>query len=237
MDIALLTARLLLALVFVVAGVAKLADRAGSRQAAVDFGVPVSLATPLGVLLPLAELAVAAALIPTITAWWGALGALALLLLFVAGIGINLARGRQPDCHCFGQLHSAPASWSTLARNVVLAAVAGFVLWRGREGVGASAFGWLANLTTVQLVGIIVGIAVLVLLVTQWWFLIHLLRQNGRLMVRLEALEGRLASSGATPSQNGSQQVAGLPVGSPAPTFELPDLNGEKLTLDSLRAS
>ena len=48
MDAALLIARLLLALVFVVAGVAKLADRAGSRQAAVDFGVPVSLATPLG---------------------------------------------------------------------------------------------------------------------------------------------------------------------------------------------
>lgn len=237
MDAALLIARLLLALVFVVAGVAKLADRAGSRQAAVDFGVPVSLATPLGILLPLAELAVAAALIPTITAWWGALGAFALLLVFAAGIGINLARGRQPDCHCFGQLHSAPASWSTLARNVVLAAVAGFVLWQGREGVGPSAFGWLGNLTTAQLVGVIVGIAVLVLLATQWWFLIHLLRQNGRLMVRLEALEGRLASSGAAPSQNGSQQVAGLPVGSPAPAFELPGLNGEKLTLDSLRAS
>src|SRR5919202_6859076 len=152
MDIALLTARLLLALVFVVAGVAKLADRAGSRQAAVDFGVPVSLATPLGVLLPLAELAVAAALIPTVTAWWGALGAFALLLVFAAGIGINLARGRQPDCHCFGQLHSAPASRATLARNGVFAAVAGFILWGGRGGAGTSLFGWSGSLTTVQLV-------------------------------------------------------------------------------------
>ena len=62
-------------MVFVAAGAAKLADRAGSRQAVAAFGVP-SLATPLATLLPLAELAVAAALIPAASAWWGALGAL-----------------------------------------------------------------------------------------------------------------------------------------------------------------
>src|SRR5215210_7850679 len=130
MDTTLFIARLLLALVFLVAGVAKLADRTGSRQAVVDFGLPKFLAAPLGVLLPLAELAVAVALIPASTAWWGALGALALLLLFVAGIGVNLARGRKPDCHCFGQLHSAPAGWSTLLRNGALAAVAALILWQ-----------------------------------------------------------------------------------------------------------
>src|SRR5215211_273305 len=134
MAITLLVARLLLALVFLVAGVAKLADRTGSRQGLIDFGVPARLASPLGILLPLAELAVAAALIPTSTAWWGAIGALALLLLFVAGISINLARGRKPECRCFGQLHSAPAGWKTLSRNGALAAVAGFVVWEGRDG-------------------------------------------------------------------------------------------------------
>ncbi len=77
---------MLLALVFLVAGVSKLADRAGSRQAIVDFGLPSPLATPLGILLPLAELTVAAALIPTPTAWWGAAAALALLLAAAAGI-------------------------------------------------------------------------------------------------------------------------------------------------------
>ena len=50
MDAALLEARLLLASVFVVAGVAKLADRAGSRQAMADFGVPTLLAVSLRVL-------------------------------------------------------------------------------------------------------------------------------------------------------------------------------------------
>jgi uncharacterized membrane protein YphA (DoxX/SURF4 family) len=109
-----LIARLLLAGVFAVAGLAKLADRSGSRQAVTGFGLPSSLAGSLSILLPLAELAVAAALIPTSTALWGAIGALALLLVFLVGIGINLARGRKPDCHCFGQLHSAPAGWKTL---------------------------------------------------------------------------------------------------------------------------
>src|SRR5439155_23099903 len=58
MNIALLIARLVLAVVFVVAGLTKLADRAGSRQTLIDFGVPARLATPGGLLLPLAELAV-----------------------------------------------------------------------------------------------------------------------------------------------------------------------------------
>ena len=131
MNTALLFARLLLAGIFAVAGVAKLADREGSRQAVVDFGVPTALAAPLGLLLPLAELAFAVTLLPASTAWWGALGALGLLSVFVVGISINLARGRTPECHCFGQLHSAPAGWKTLARNGALAVVAGFVLWEG----------------------------------------------------------------------------------------------------------
>src|SRR2546425_7379637 len=108
MEIILLILRLVLAAVFLVAGLAKLADLAGSRQALRDFGVPAVLANPFGVLLPVAELAVAVALILTFSAWWAALGAPALLLLFVVGIGYNLAPGRTPDCHLFGPTHSAP---------------------------------------------------------------------------------------------------------------------------------
>ena len=64
MDSMLLAARLLLAAVFAVAGVAKLVDLAGSRRAMRDFGLPDRLAAPLGTLLPLAELAAAVALVP-----------------------------------------------------------------------------------------------------------------------------------------------------------------------------
>jgi thiol-disulfide isomerase/thioredoxin len=243
MDAALLLARLLLALVFAVAGVAKLTDRDGSRQAIIDFGLPAALATPFGLLLPLAEVAVAVALVSASTAWWGALGALALLSLFVTGIGVNLARGRKPECHCFGQLHSAPAGWKTLARNGVLAAVAGFVLWEGYEGgAGPSALSWLGALSTAQLIGLLGGVLVLALLAGQWGFLIHLLRQNGRLLVRLEALEATLAQGGGVvaPSENGTplhRDAEGLPVGSEAPEFGLSGLHGETLTLEALRSS
>jgi uncharacterized membrane protein YphA (DoxX/SURF4 family) len=61
MDTARLIASLALAGVFLVAGLSKLADRQGSRQVLMDFGVPV----PLGILLlAVADLAVAATLIP-----------------------------------------------------------------------------------------------------------------------------------------------------------------------------
>src|SRR5215213_1038818 len=242
MDAALLIARLLVAAVFIVAGAVKLADRQGSRQAIVDFGVPSAIAAPLGLLLPLAELAVAATLLPASTAWWGALGALVLLSLFVVGITYNLARGRTPECHCFGQLHSAPAGWKTLARNGVFAAVVGFVLWEGYEGgTGPSALSWLGALSTAQLLGLLGGVLVLALLAGQWWLVVHLLRQNGRLLVRLEALQATLAQSGdvVAPSQNGTarHQAQGLPVGSPAPDFGLSGLHGESLTFEALRSS
>jgi methylamine dehydrogenase accessory protein MauD len=157
---------------------------------------------PLGVFLPLAELAVAAALVPTATARWGAVGALALLSLFVAAIVANLARGRKPECRCFGQLHSAPAGWSTLARNTVLAVPTALVIWRGGEGdVGPSAVGWVGALSATQGLGLLAAVLVVGLLAARW-----------------------------------AQRVAGLPVGAPAPAFDLLNLEGEEVTLDSLRS-
>jgi methylamine dehydrogenase accessory protein MauD len=235
MDVALLCARSLLALVFAVAGVAKLIDLSGSRRAIVDFGVPAALAAPLGILLPLAELAVAVALVPTTTAWWGATGALALLSLITLAIGANLALGRRPDCHCFGRLYSAPAGWSTLARNVALAAPAAFVVWQGWEGdVGPSVVEWVGGLAP----GAFAAALVVGLLAAQWWLLLELLRQNGRLARRLEAVEEGLAEAGFAPaaSENGSLRRAGLPVGTSAPAFGLPNLEGEEVTLDALRS-
>src|SRR5213080_2134403 len=193
MGLALLIARLLLAGVFVVAGLAKLGDLAGSRQAMRDFGVPALLAAPFGLLLPLAELAVAIALIPTVSAWWGALGALVLLLLFIVGIGYNLARGRQPECHCFGQLHSAPAGWPTLLRNLVLAALVVVVFGRSTPVLGV--FDWLGALTMGQRLEVLAGVVV-VLLLAGGWLLWQVMIQHGPVLLRLEALEAWLAEAG-----------------------------------------
>ena len=224
MDAALVIARLVLVAVFLTAGLAKLADREGSRRAMRDFGVPAPLAGAFGTLLPVAELAVAAALVFPGTAWAGALAAGVLLLLFVQGIAVNLARGRKPDCHCFGQLHSAPAGWSTLLRNLALALVAMFVVVAGAGDAGPGP----ADLSTAALVAIVAGVVVL----TQTWFMLQLFRQHGRLLLRLDALEARLA--GQSPHE---AYQAGLPIGAEAPEFNLPGLHGERLTLGSLRAA
>jgi peroxiredoxin/uncharacterized membrane protein YphA (DoxX/SURF4 family) len=240
MDLALLLARLLLAAVFAVAGLAKLADLTGSRQAMRDFGAPVWLAAPLGLLLPVAELAVAVALIPNISAWWGALGALVLLLLFVAGIGANLARGKHPDCHCFGQLHSRPAGWPTLARNGVLAVVATFILWQGAADPGQSVVDGLDTLPGIDHAGGIAGLVALTLLAAGGWAFVHLLGQNRGLVARLDALELQLMAPGdaSSPAPEAASEDEGsdLSLGSPAAAFALPGLHGETWTLDALRA-
>src|SRR2546425_7162586 len=159
----LLLIRLGLSAVFLIAGLAKLADLAGSRQVLRDFGVPAVLANSFGVLLPLTELVVAVALVAPVSAWWGALGALTLLLLFVGGISYNLARGRTPDCHCFGQLHSAPAGWPTLIRNLVLAAVAGLVVGFQQQYAAPDVLGWFGALALAQRIELLVGVVVVAL--------------------------------------------------------------------------
>ena len=228
MTLLLLFARLLLCAVFLVAGLAKLADLPGSRQAMRDFGVPNKLADFFGLLLPLTEIAVAVALVLPLTAWWGAVGALALLLIFVAGIGYNLAQGRTPDCHCFGQLHSAPAGWSTLIRNLVLAGLAGLVVGFGRTTAGPGVLDLLDSLTITQRLELLGGVLLLLVLIVEGRLLVQMMTQQGRLLLRIEALENRLGGATA--------RAPGLAVGSPAPAFNLRGLHGETMTLEALRS-
>jgi hypothetical protein len=88
-------------------------------------------------------------------------------------------------------------------------------------------------------VGLLGRLLVLALLAGQWWFLVHLLRQNGRLLVRLEVVGASLTSGGSVvaPSENGTPLSGGegLPVDSTAPEFSLSGLHVETLTLDALR--
>ncbi|MGH9159330.1 MAG: peroxiredoxin family protein [Vicinamibacteraceae bacterium] len=137
----LLLATVLLAGVFAVAGIVKLDDRAGSHRMLAGFGVPAGMVVPLGWVLVTCELGVALALLLGPTAPGGALGALVLLLGLSGAVAVNLARGRTPECHCFGRLHAAPVGWSTVARNGLLATIAGFVVADGRAPLVFAALG------------------------------------------------------------------------------------------------
>jgi len=221
-------ARLVLVAVFAVAGWAKLSDRPGTRQAVVEFGVPQVLARPVAVLLPLAELVVAGLLLFSGSAVPGAVGAVVLLGLFIVGIGVSLARGRRPDCHCFGQVHSEPVGPKTLVRNVVLVGV-GLLIVTG--GHGTNFWDWFNGLTAAEWVGVVTGVGVAVALGVLGWLVVNLIAQQGRLLGRIDTLESAL---GIEADQAGPP--AGLPVGSDAPAFELTSTSGETVSLESLLA-
>jgi uncharacterized membrane protein YphA (DoxX/SURF4 family)/thiol-disulfide isomerase/thioredoxin len=210
--------RVLLALVFVAAGIGKLLDLEGSRRAAGDFGVPDRLAPLAGTLLPLAELATGVALVFRPSARWGALAAFVLLAAFIVGIARALARGEQPDCHCFGQIHSEPAGPLTLARNGVLAAFAAVV---AGYGAGPAIDAWVRARSAAELLAVGLGACAAVAIA----YALSLRSDIQRLTRDLETAR-KLAAAGRP----------GLPVGYDAPDFTLPDLAGEEVTLMTLLA-
>ena len=230
-----LFARVLLAVVFFVASLVKLFDRNGTKKAVIDFGSPTWLAIPAAIALPLAEMAVAGLLVPVRTAWAAALGAFALLLSFIVVIGVNMAHGRKPDCHCFGQIHSEPIGWRTLARNGALALCAGLVVFNGRISPGISAVGWVRGLTPGLALGVLAGGILSTALAVEGWLLLNLTRQNGRLLLRMEDLENRLGAPAIAQSPTQAPVQVGLPIGALAPEFKLPMLSGGMLSLDMLR--
>src|SRR6185436_19865428 len=138
--------RIALGAVFGIAGITKLLDPPGTREAVKNFGSPKPLVPVLAIVLPIVELAIAAGLLFTNTARGSAVAALIVLAVFVFAISSSLARGETHDCHCFGQLYSRPLGWPTLARNVVFALAAAFVLWQQPLAANASLLGALTGM-------------------------------------------------------------------------------------------
>jgi uncharacterized membrane protein YphA (DoxX/SURF4 family)/thiol-disulfide isomerase/thioredoxin len=236
MSLLIFNLRLALAAVFLVSGCAKLADLTGARRAIADFGMPAPLVGALTAVLPIAELVAVAALLAPRTARLGAGLALALLAMFSIAIAINLARGRRPECHCFGQIHSEPIGPSALIRNAAIAAVAIVILVIGGNDAGPSAIGWLARLDSSQLLALIV----ILLASAGFWlgtrFALDLLRQHGRLLLRIERLEEALRAHGIDLLDDVPAPHLGVPLGESAPPFVATTLEGASRTLADLLA-
>jgi len=226
--------RLALGSVLGFSAAAKLLSLSGSQQAAADLGVPKRIAPLVGVAVPAAELAIAATLLPTATARWAAAAALVLLLLFACVLALNIATGRRPECHCFGELSRARISWGTVLRNLLLACVAGLAWAVEPRGLPSAIRGLSgAQLAVGAILVVLVGAVAL-----EAWALFHLVRQHGRILLRLNALE----SAGPVPSPSAAghhhgEHGAGLPVGTVAPELSLVGLHGETMTLAALRSS
>ena len=226
----------MLAAVLLVAGAAKLVDQTGSRQALSDFGVPAWAIPAAAFGLPVAELLIGVGLLFAATAWVAAVAALVLLGAFTIGIAYQVARGRSPECHCFGALSSSRAGPRTLARNAGLLALAAVVVVGGLDGVAPGPAEWLADGGAAWQLAAILAVAVAAAVARGAWLLNQLLQSQGRLMLRIEALEAFARAS------TGASQVA---VAGPAPTapevrvappFSLAGVFGETMTLDALEA-
>ena len=195
----------LLAAVFAVAGYAKLADRARTSQSFEEFGVPAVLVRAAAILLPVAELAVAILLLVPPLAPAATLAAAVLLGLFTTAIAANILSGRRPTCQCFGQIASAPVGWRTLLRNLALLALAISLAIPGIAAPLEPAIAALATLDGIDQLLLTVLLLLLLGMAVSGWLSGQLLAQNGRLLLRIEALEARHPTATVT--------HAGAPIG------------------------
>jgi peroxiredoxin len=243
LSLCLVLGRVVLAGVLAFAGAAKLLDGDGARASVIEFGIPAPAAPAVALALPAFELLLAIALLPDSTAVWSSAAATVLLAVFLGLVAMNLARGKRPRCRCFGELSSGPVGRETLMRNAVLTGLAAAAFWGTLIEPNALA-GSVGLLAPIQWIGL-ASFAVLCVFGIHAWATLQLIAQQGRLLLRIEALEAGLRDSpsasharqsGASSNHKQSAPVPrfGLPIGSRAPEFRLRGLDGRTRTLADL---
>lgn len=211
MDWFLIGARLALAALFLIAGLAKLLDRRRSAASLARFGVPAPLIRPASVALPAAELLVALGLLLASTAQAASVAAFVLLGTFAAVTAVAGRRGDEFECGCFGSLHSERIGAPMIVRVAALAMVALLVASHAAQ---PAIDDWLARrrVTDVVVLGLAVALAGILCVAGAFW------RKN------------RVLSDAARPPAPPKPP----PVGSRAPGFRLEDVSGTRITLKSL---
>src|SRR5437762_9298964 len=229
----LLVSRVVLSCVFAIAGTAKLINVRGTEEAAMGLGTPRRIAPFVARALPLVELGLVIPLLSVSLSWWAAIGAGGLLVCLTAVVGANLAVGRHPNCNCFGSLSGGPITWRTFLRNLAMLALAVLIIWQGRDSPELSLTDWLGELSLGEQLLLSISAFALLLLALQAWVLTRLLVQNGRLLLRLEAIEQKVSHSSIEIGRaSGTGRSA--KIGSEAPDFVLPDQAGTRVSLSTL---
>ncbi len=231
MDLLFIVIASALALVFAFSGLSKLADP-GFRYGLGAFGVPKSLIKPVTIALPLAELAIAAAIVIPATRWWGALVALLALVAFIVAIAYQLSRGRKPDCHCFGRFGGGPVGIQTIARNALLAGLAIATLIGRWPDVRPLFSGWLGGASSVETTLLLLDLSLFAALA----LLGALMVMGYQRVMRAIPLAGQgvvLEEPARKMPENPITLSQAPEIGEPAPVLELANLRGERIDLAS----
>jgi putative oxidoreductase len=134
---AILAISLVLAGVFIYAGIDKLRDPLQFADSVAAFAIlPNSLVTPFALGLPVFEVLCGLMVLVPPTRRIGALALTLIIAMFIVALVSALARGLTLDCGCFGAgAPSRPRMWMESALDVVLFAGALLLYLRSREGM------------------------------------------------------------------------------------------------------
>lgn len=132
----LVASRFIVGSVFLIAGIAKITALTSFRRTVRKYDVlPASFVDPVAVLMPPFEIAVGIAVVLGIgVRASGGLAAIA-LAAFVLVTGSALVHRRVIDCGCFGPAAPRPITRATVARNLLLLAVASSVALAGSDAL------------------------------------------------------------------------------------------------------
>lgn len=139
LDLIGLAARLILGIVLIVAGAAKVPNPELSRRAVQAYEIlPYDLAGLVGVVLPYVEVLVGALLVIGLFTRFAAIVSTVLMVAFVIGISQAWARGLQIDCGCFGgggalAVGEEPSYVADLLRDAGLVVLGAWLIWRPRS--------------------------------------------------------------------------------------------------------
>jgi uncharacterized membrane protein YphA (DoxX/SURF4 family) len=132
-NLAVLFARLIVGGTLLAAGVLKVGHFDALASTIAAYRIPFlspSVILPLSVAIPLVEILVGAYVL--IGLYTRAVAAVAMceFAVFAAAVASVVVRGIPAPCGCFGPGDTRPASWLEVARDLGLAALAAFILWR-----------------------------------------------------------------------------------------------------------
>jgi thiol-disulfide isomerase/thioredoxin len=213
-----LIVRFILGAAFLIAGAAKFAGFRDSKSGLKEFGIPSRLLALSAWLLASVEILTGLLLFPSSTAIWGAMAALGLSVIFAGAVLAALARGKRPNCQCFGSLYSRPISRWTLGRVGIVAAGAGYVFQAATRMSPLPID--IASIRIPESASIFLAILLGAAFVTIAIAHFRLLKKHGAALLELET-----AAASAWES---------APATRPAPSFGLPSAEGRTETLGSL---